>query len=121
MPTHYAARLLLDTDERFQKVAAEQRAVGRARCFDITARYVPRALGLLTFVAVLIAIWRSHLNLPSFSDANDRLAVATADQVLLRLAFLVVVVAVGFLISPIMRPPHAHVVRLRALQDLNRS
>jgi hypothetical protein len=120
MPTHYAARLLLDTDERFQKVAAEQRAVGQARCFDITARYVPRALGLLTFVAVLIAIWRSHLNLPSFSDANDRLAVATVDQVLLWLAILVVVVAVGFLIYTIIRPRNADIVGLRALKDLNR-
>ena len=112
MPTHYAARLLLDTDERFQKTVADQRA--------ITARYVPRALGLLTFVAVLSAIWRSHLNLPSFSDANDKLAVVAANQVLLWLAVLVVVVAVGFLIYTIIRPRNADIVGLRALKDLNR-
>src|SRR5580704_5730658 len=106
MPTHYAARLLLDTDERFQKTVADQRA--------ITARYVPRALGLVTFVAVLIAIWRSHLNLPSFSDANDKLAVVAANQVLLWLAVLVVVVAVGFLIYTIIRPRNADIVGLRA-------
>ena len=31
MPTHYAARLLLDTDARFQDAVAAQQALGRAR------------------------------------------------------------------------------------------
>ena len=68
MPTHYAARLLLDTDARFQQAIAAQRALGRARWIEFTRRWVPRVLGLLTFAAVLIAIWRSHVNLPILDE-----------------------------------------------------
>ena len=54
MPTHYAARLLLDTDERFRRLVATQQEPEHAHFLEVAARWVPRVLGLLTFVAVLI-------------------------------------------------------------------
>jgi hypothetical protein len=119
MPTHYAARLLLDTDARFQEVVTAQQALGRARDIEADERNLPRALGLLTFVAVLIAIWRSHLNLPSFSDQGDQDAVAATNRVLGLLAVLVILTAIGFLIYTIKRPRNADIVGLRALKNLN--
>src|ERR1700704_1386366 len=38
MPTHYAARLLLDTDERFQRLAAQQPDSREARRLTATER-----------------------------------------------------------------------------------
>jgi hypothetical protein len=119
MPTHYAARLLLDTDERFQGSVAAQQAEGSVRV-EALERGVPRALGLLTFVAVLIAIWRSYLNLPIFSDQNDREAVTATEHVLALTAVLVVLSAAGFLIYTVRRSRDADIVGLRALKGLNR-
>jgi hypothetical protein len=119
MPTHYAARLLLDTDSRFQEVIAAQQALGRASYIRAIERVVPRALGLLTFVSVLIAIWRSHLNLPIFSDPGDQEAVAATNRVLGLLAVLVIVAAIGFLIYTVKRPRNADIVGLRTLKNLN--
>jgi hypothetical protein len=120
MPTHYAARLLLDTDARFQDVVAAQQALGQANFIEAVERVVPRALGLLTFVAVLIAIWRSHLNLPIFSDPGDQEAVAATNRVLGWLAVVVILAAIGFLIYTIKRPRNADTVGLRTLKNLNR-
>ena len=120
MPTHYAARLLLDTDARFQDVVAAQQALGQANFIEAVERVVPRALGLLTFVAVLIAIWRSHLNLPIFSDPGDQEAVAATNRVLGWLAVVVILAAFGFLIYTIKRPRNADTVGLRTLKNLNR-
>src|SRR5262249_33724871 len=120
MPTHYTARLLLDTDERFQRAVASERAAGQGGCHEILGRYVPRLLGLLTFVAVLIAIWRSYLNVPSFGQPNDQLAVDTAHDVLRWLAVFVVLLAAGFLIYTVARPRNADLPGLRALKDFNR-
>jgi hypothetical protein len=119
MPTHYAARLLLDTDSRFQDVIAAQQALGRASCINAVERGVPRALGLLTFAAVLIAIWRSHLNMPIFSDRNDQEAVDATNHVLGWLAVLVILAGAGFLIYTIKRPRNADIVGLRTLKNLN--
>src|SRR5262249_14147085 len=60
MPTHYTARLLLDTDARFQQLLATQRELKAAGGIEAMQRWVPRVLGLLTFVAVGIAIGRSY-------------------------------------------------------------
>jgi hypothetical protein len=120
MPTHYAARLLLDTDVRFQNVVAAQQAVGRVSYIEAVERGLPRALGLLTFLAVLIAIWRSHLNLPIFSEPGDKEAVAATNRVLGLLAVLVSLAAVGFLIYAVKRPRNADIIGLRTLKNLNR-
>ena len=119
MPTHYAARLLLDTDERFRRLVATQQEPEHAHFLEVAARWVPRVLGLLTFVAVLIAIWRSHLNLPilpeqsaEIDDVNRRLA---------ELAALVVLAAAGFLVYVIKRDRTGDLPVLRMLKRLNAS
>ncbi len=112
MPTHYAARLLLDTDARLQRLLAENPA-----CLRTSAVFVPRLLGLLTFVAVLIAIWRSHLNLP---DLDQKEVIAAVDQALIEMAALVVAGAAGFIFYVIKRPRDANTPILRGLKRLNR-
>jgi hypothetical protein len=62
--THYAARLLLDTDQRF-------RAYAEARSSDFLTwaeTWVPRLLGLFPFAIALIAAARSIWNLPEIDD-----------------------------------------------------
>jgi hypothetical protein len=120
MPTHYSARLLLDTDARFQDIVASQQAIGRARWIELIERGFPRFLGLSTFAAVLIAIWRSHINLPIFSEPDDQEAVQATNQVLGWLAVCVFVTAIGFFIYTIKRPRNADMVGLRELKDFNR-
>ena len=70
MPTHYAARLLLDTDTRFQRLVAARAAKNKARWITAAEVWVPRLLGLLTFVAMLVAIRRSFANLPDLDEDN---------------------------------------------------
>jgi hypothetical protein len=117
MPTHYAARLLIDTDARFQQIISAQQALGQARWIKFSGRWVPRALGLLTFLAVLIAIWRSHLNLPILDEQE---VIASVDQSLLRMAVLVVMLAAGFLVYTVKRPRNGDITGLRALKALSR-
>src|SRR5258708_19600639 len=83
LPTHYTAWLLLYADDRLygrleneenlkrRKLRAEMLTEEGARqpcCLHTSCVWVPRLLGLLTFVAVLIAIFRSKLNLPDFQQ-----------------------------------------------------
>ena len=62
--THYAARLLLDTDDRFRARVA-QRQSDFIVCWETL---IPRLLGALTFVAVLFSAERSIENLPVIGD-----------------------------------------------------
>src|SRR5262245_35030889 len=64
MPTHYAARLLLDTDWRFRAYADQQRPLASANCVPWMELWTPRGLGLVPFFAVLVALIRSYTNLP---------------------------------------------------------
>jgi hypothetical protein len=116
MPTHYSARLLLDTDARFQDIVENEGGPWMTWC----ERAIPRLLGLLTFLAVLIAILRSHLNLPIFSEQNDQAAVEATNQVLGWLAFFVIVTAALFYIYTVARSRDADVIGLRRLRNLNR-
>jgi hypothetical protein len=84
--THYASRLLLDTDTRF-------RAYARTRGSDFLAsveKWVPRVFGLVPFGLVLIASARSIWNLPDIEDAAKIAAVKSTLYV-----FDALVVAVG--------------------------
>jgi hypothetical protein len=113
MPTHYAARLLLDTDTRLRgQLVAED-----AACLGTSSVWVPRLLGLLTFVAVLIAIGRSHLNLPNLDQKE---VIAAVDRALIEIALLVVAGAAGFFFYVIKRPRDANMPILRVLKRLNR-
>jgi len=113
IPTHYAARLMLDTDARLQKRLAHGRT---APCLRVTAIHAPRILGLLTFVAVLIAIFRSHLNLP---DLDQTEVIAAVDRALVEMALLVCAGAIGFVIYVFYRPRDADLPVLRTIKQRN--
>ena len=121
MPTHYSARLLLDTDVRFQKMLGPQRSrsIGQLRCrsvIECTEIWAPRLLGLLTFVAVLIAIWRSGQNLPVF---DDKPIEARVNSTLVWMAVLVVASAIGFVAYTIWRPHDSNFFLFRILKRFN--
>jgi patatin-like phospholipase len=96
LPTHYAARLLLATDERF----AQRIDDGHRIFLHWLQKWSPRALGALTFVAMIGAAFRSRANVPGVSIASEvRLN-------LLVLAVLLVAAMVLFLV-------YAHVRQAR--------
>lgn len=65
MPTHYASRLLVDTDERYRA-----RIVERDTAFiNNLQKWTPRVLGALTFVVMLGAAWWSREILPDVTAA----------------------------------------------------
>src|SRR5262249_24774866 len=119
MPTHYAGRLLLDTDEWFRRLVATQQEPEHAHFLEVPARWVPRVLGLLTFVAVLIAIWRSHLNLPILPEQSAE--IDDVNRRLVELAALVVLAAAGFLVYVIKRRRTGDLPVLRMLKRVNAS
>src|SRR5215470_801217 len=85
MPTHYAARLLVDTDPRAPTSSAQP-------CLRRSAICVPRLLGLLPFLAVEYAIWRSHANMPTLDESPVKQGV---DHALVAMAALVTVGAIA--------------------------
>ena len=94
--THYAARLLLDTDMRF-RAYADPRVWNYLGSFE---RWVPRLLGLIPFAVVLIASERSIFNLPHIEDKG----VISAITFRLRIFdALVVAVAAAFLVYMVKR------------------
>jgi hypothetical protein len=117
MPTHYAARLLLDTDARFRPslVPTSDR---NERCSQLSAIWAPRVLGLLTFVAVLIAIFRSHINIPDLREPDAKAAI---DRALIEMAALVILGAITFSAYMIWRPRDADLPLLRLLKPVNRA
>src|SRR5262249_61142360 len=86
---------------------------------EAAPRWVPPLLGLLTFVAVLIAIWRSHLNLPILPE--DSAEIDDVNRRLAELAALVVLAAAGFLVYVIKRDRTGDLPVLRMLKRLNAS
>jgi hypothetical protein len=130
MPTHYAARLLLDTDARLQELqAAEselkqkklqnlatQMELKQATCLGGSAEWVPRLLGLATFGAVLVGIFRSYLNRPILDQQE---VLSSLGWGLGILAFFVVAGAVGFYFYVVHRPERADLPVLRALKRGN--
>ena len=134
MPTHYAARMLVDTDERLGDLLASEKNLKRKKqqqheqlsdeefrrplCLEGSALHVPRLLGGLTFVAVLVAIWRSYLNLPTL-DPSEGVTAAT-EHALVEMAVLVVLCAVAFFFYVRHRLDSADVLILRWLKELNR-
>ena len=116
MPTHYAARLLLDTDRRF-RLSLVRTPDGNERCSQVSALWVPRVLGLLTFLAVLIAIGRSSINVPELHDTGSYTAVYKA---LVEVAVLVVAGAGAFFGYVLWRPRRVGLPILRLLKPVNR-
>jgi len=60
LPTHYAARMLVNSDPRAP--------ANGSPCLRGAAICLPRLLGLLTFLAVEVAIWRSYKNIPTLDE-----------------------------------------------------
>src|SRR5262249_53522155 len=71
LPTHYAARLLLATDERF----ARRMDDGHKICLHWLQRWSPRLLGALTIVAMFGAVFRSRANVPGVSIQDYTLEI----------------------------------------------
>lgn len=124
MPTHYAARLLVDSDRGMKGALAAERNLKQrapkqkhnAVCLECSAVWVPRILGLLTFVAVLIAIWRSRSNMPTLIQSE---VTAPVHWALFEMALLVIASAIGFVVYVIKRPRSADVPVLRTIKRLN--
>lgn len=115
MPTHYAAHLLLDTDRRFRDFVGKCEAANSSKCLATSTIWVPRLLGLLTFGAVLLAIWRSHSNLPVLDDAE---VTRTINFWLIVLAGLVGVSGAVFFYYVRHRPRHARLPRFLQMRAL---
>jgi hypothetical protein len=78
--------------------------------------WTPRVLGLLTFVAVLIAIQRSDQNLPDF---KDEVIKATIEATLNWLTGLVIASAFAFFAYTICRPRDSDFFLFRILKRFN--
>ena len=124
LPTHYAARLLVDSDSGFQAALAEERDLEQqdpnqtqhAVCLECSAVLVPRLLGFFTFVAVLLAILRSYLNMPNLEQHEVTRSVGWA---LVEMALLVATAAIGYVVYVIKRPRSGDVPILRQIKRLN--
>lgn len=72
VPVHYAARLLVETDDGLAARAAERDAAagpgGEDRLFTAMMCHIPRLLGALTFVAFAIGAGKAIGNLPTIAD-----------------------------------------------------
>jgi hypothetical protein len=93
MPTHYAARLLVESDPRLQHALARERITKQTTCLASSAKWVPRLLGFLAFAAVEYAILRSYRNIPTL---DQRELVTGAETALVTIACLVAAGAVGY-------------------------
>lgn len=93
--THYAARLLLDTDDRFRARVAQQRSHFIGCC----ETWIPRLLGVLTFVAVLLSAQRSINNLPDIEDEGVISHITAALRWFQLLTFLVMAVFVWYVVK----------------------
>jgi hypothetical protein len=113
MPTHYAARLLLNTDRRFQDFVNTKQASNCSTCLDASIIWVPRLLGLFTFGAVLIAIWRSHSNLPVLDQVE---VIEAINFWLAVMAILVILSGLAFFYYVRYRPRGARLPRFLRME-----
>jgi hypothetical protein len=76
MPTHYAARLALEDDERL----AQYRQRRNSKWLEFLVWAGPRVLGALTFIAFMICAWRGRVDFPVVigEDENVRKAIFAA-------------------------------------------
>ena len=93
LPTHYAARMLVNSDPRAP--------ANGSPCLRGAAICLPRLLGLLTFLAVEVAIWRSYKNIPTLDEQD---VVQRVEHALIAMAVLVAIGAAAYLVWIFMRP-----------------
>ena len=94
--THYAARLLLDTDSRFRAYAEAH----GSPFLTWAETWIPRALGLAPYAIVLYASGRSVWNLPEIEDAG---MISGIKRTLYIFDALVVVAGAVFLVYVVRR------------------
>src|SRR5882724_6385370 len=75
MPTHYAARLLVETDAGYLLRVRRR----RSRFLDGLKNWTPRVLGLLPFLAMLIGVARSWSNVPTVDVSGIAALAQLAD------------------------------------------
>src|SRR5205085_9180436 len=76
-------------------------ALSRVLCRKRAAVYVPQLLGLLTFLAVEFAIWRSYANMPTLDEGHVKQGV---EHALIAMAVMVPAGAVTYLLWVFKRP-----------------
>ena len=64
MPVHYSARILLSDDKRLYEYGLNN----PSPYFDWLERWIPRLLGAVTFLALIMSAYRANSNLPNIKD-----------------------------------------------------
>jgi predicted acylesterase/phospholipase RssA len=64
MPVHYSARILISDDARLYRYGLEN----PSPYFNWLERWIPRLLGVVTFLALLMSAYRVNSNLPRIKD-----------------------------------------------------
>ncbi|MFG1281939.1 hypothetical protein [Xanthobacter autotrophicus] len=117
MPVHYAARLLMETDQGIADISTRRNAAAAARggkhdlIFCLMLRLVPRILGALTFVAFAVGARNAIGNLPTLAD---RPAMAAAHDQLALLSWVMLAGAPLFYAYTLMRGLFTDVGPLKA-------
>ena len=121
MPVHYAARLLVETDNGLAVLIARRDAsaghrgiVGRDRLMAAMVREVPRLIGLAPFLAFAIGANAAIGNLPTLAD---RPAIAAAHHQLVLLVWAMLAAVPLFYLYCVLR---GRLTQVRALAALDR-
>ncbi|MFG1183614.1 MULTISPECIES: hypothetical protein [Xanthobacter] len=121
MPVHYAARLLVETDNGLAVLVARRDAsaghrgiVGRDRLMAAMVREVPRLIGLAPFLAFAMGANAAIGNLPTLAD---RPAIAAAHHQLVLLVWAMLAAVPLFYLYCVLR---GRLTRVRALAALDR-
>lgn len=121
MPVHYAARLLVETDNGLAVLVARRDAsaghrgvVGRDRMMAAMVREVPRLIGLAPFLAFAIGANAAIGNLPTLAD---RPAIAAAHHQLVLLVWAMLAAVPLFYLYCVLR---GRLTQVRALAALDR-
>ncbi|MCL8383113.1 hypothetical protein [Xanthobacter aminoxidans] len=119
MPVHYAARLLVETDDGLAVLVARRDAsaghrgvVGRDRLMAATVREVPRLIGLAPFLAFAMGANAAIGNLPTLAD---RPAIAAAHHQLVLLVWAMLAAVPLFYLYCVLRGRLTQVTALAAL------
>ena len=68
MPVHYAARIVIADDARLYEYGEKY----PSPYFDWLERWIPRLLGAVTFLALLMSAYRANSNLPKLPNVQDQ-------------------------------------------------
>ncbi|WP_454916969.1 hypothetical protein [Xanthobacter sediminis] len=114
IPVHYAARLLVETDDGLAALARRRDAEASPRdaWTRFVIRQVPRLLGALTFVAFAIGAEKAVANLPTLTD--DAVSVAARGQLHL-IAATMAIAAPAFFLYAVLRSRLTRIGPFRAV------